>query len=288
MKRTEQCRIIINTEIAAGVYRLELESPEMARAAAPGQFAMLACGGEAYLRRPFSYCDADAAHGVSVFIYRIAGAGTRALSGRAAGEALNTLGPLGNGFEAPAGGCGDGASGANVGADIGSCDGKAVLIGGGIGVFPLLFLAKRLRGAGRPADVFAGYRDRASVVLADELAACADTFRMTSDDGSAGAKGLVTGALRAAVEGGKKYGRAYACGPAPMLKELAKICAEHGLPARASLEQRMGCGVGACLTCACAVKTGAGGAAESAGGGAAYARVCKDGPVFNLQDVVFD
>jgi len=223
---------------------------------------MLKCGGAAYLRRPLSFCDVCERDGAATFLYRISGAGTKELSLRKAGEPLDIIGPLGNGF------------------DI--IRGRRAIVGGGIGLFPLLLLAKRLCGDGAAPDIYAGFRDAGAVVLENELKKYAADFTVVSDDGSTGVKALATEAFARALAGGARYDAVYACGPAPMLRALACICENEGIEARFSLEQRMGCGIGACLVCACAVKSDDGPDGES------YARVCADGPVFSPRVLSFD
>jgi dihydroorotate dehydrogenase electron transfer subunit len=235
-------------------------SAGLAREAAPGRFVMIKCGGAAYLRRPLSFCDADEKAGTVTFLYRAGGAGTRELSLRKRGEYLDINGPLGAGYKVSGG--------------------KSAIVGGGIGAAPLLLLAKRLcEQAGAP-DVFLGFQNAESVLLKREFSVLCDNFILMSDDGSAGEKGLVTDAFLCALEAGAAYGNIYACGPVQMYKALKRICGARGLSAQASFEQRMGCGIGACLVCACAV--------SAAPGPFMYKRVCADGPVFQLETVIFD
>ena len=267
------CRVLSNERVAGTIYKLVFVSGELA-AAAPGQFVMLKCGDGVYLRRPFSICDTDVKTQAATVMYGLTGAGTRLLSMLKKGDALDVVGPLGNGYELPPGGCGGGTS-----AVIGG--GTAAVIGGGIGVFPLLLLSKRLNEISIKPDIYTGYRNADCVVLEREFLRLSGKYALMSDDGSAGDKGFVTDAFAAALERGEKYGAVYACGPAPMLKTLQSICAERGINAQFSLEQRMGCGIGACLSCACALKSGEDNEAYF------YARVCRDGPVFFSDDVIF-
>ncbi|MCL2058404.1 MAG: dihydroorotate dehydrogenase electron transfer subunit [Oscillospiraceae bacterium] len=284
------CRLITNERLNGAVFKLVVESDALA-AAEPGQFAMLKCGGGAYLRRPFSFCDICDETGSATFLYRLTGVGTRALSQAVAGDCIDLMGPLGKGF------------------DIVS--GRSAIVGGGIGVFPLLLLARRMYEGGTAPDIFAGFQNSGAVVLERELGSYSRKFALVTDDGSVGAKGFVTDAFLQALSGGA-YDNVYACGPVPMLKALQGICEERGMRAQFSLEQRMGCGIGACRVCACAVKAdGADAAAQNTAphpgdadaaaqnaaphpGGAApnapftYARVCSDGPVFASDRLIFD
>ena len=266
-KKVLLCEIISNECIADGIFKLAVRSAELA-AAHPGQFAMLKCGGATFLRRPLSLCTTCMKTGTAVFIYRLAGAGTLELSMKKAGEKLDVIGPLGNGFEITLG--------------------RAAVVGGGIGVIPLLLLVKRLREYGCETDVFAGFQNAGSVILENEFRQCSDNLFITSDDGSAGEKGFVTDLFSAAAKSRPRYDTVYACGPAPMLRKLHTICAESGVNSQFSLEERMGCGIGACLVCACAVKTGR--ITDVADGAEtfSYARVCRDGPVFSLADLIYD
>jgi NAD(P)H-flavin reductase len=160
----------------------------------------------------------------------------------------------------------------------------AALIGGGTGIFPLLFLAQELKiRYGVRADAYLGFRGAGAVLLEDEFARCAGSLHIATDDGSAGAKGLATDPF---LSRAWRYGMVFACGPEPMLKTVQRVCADRGLPAQISLEQRMGCGIGACLGCACKVmavaecaEAGAGVDAEdveSDAGADADASVCAD------------
>jgi len=261
MKTALKCVILTNERVKGVINRLTVKSERLAEAE-PGQFAMIKCGAGAYLRRPFSICDIDAGTSAVTFLYRITGAGTNLLSFRKAGETLDVVGPLGRGYDIT--------------------PGAIAVVGGGIGVFPLLLLSKRLNGIGVKPDVFVGYREAESVVLDDELKSAARDFILVSDDGSAGGKGFVTDAFAKAAGYAGKYDMVYACGPVPMLKELRDICGARGIKAQFSLEQRMGCGIGACLSCVCALKS------DKDNYGYSYARVCKDGPVFAADSVAFE
>ena len=167
-------------------------------------------------------------------------------------------------------------------------------------MFPLLLLAKKLRSRGICPDIFTGYLNKSSVVLEEELRSYARNFYLSSDDGSIGTKGYVTISFTNAINAGAVYDSVYACGPEPMLRALQNICDTRGMTAQFSVEQRMGCGIGACLVCACAVKAGykiektdscavntcSAKNADTAGQ-VEYARVCKDGPVFYSHDLYF-
>lgn len=226
--------------------------PEMAEKTRAGQFLHILCGGSAYLRRPISVCEVK--NGESVrFIFQIRGEGTKALAAAECGDMLDILGPLGNGF------------------DLGGADGTILLVGGGIGIFPLLGLAKALDGK---ASAAFGFRTERDVLLTDEFAACTKNIFVATDDGSCGYKGLVTDVVRN-ITASNTISRMYICGPEPMMRAVSAIADEFGIDAQVSLEQRMGCGVGACVGCTCTVN-------------GAKRRVCKDGPVFSASEVEWD
>ena len=167
------------------------------------------------------------------------------------------LGPLGNGFKIP-----DSAR-------------KVILVGGGIGVPPLLGLAKKL---GDRATAILGFRDYSRIILADEFEKYGANTAICTDDGSVGYDGMVTSPLESTI---KNSGAdlVCACGPMPMLNAVAKVCADNNVPCKVSMEQRMGCGVGACVVCSCLTVRN---------GQEHYARVCKDGPVFDAKEVKFN
>lgn len=215
--------------------------------AAPGQFVNLELPGK-FLRRPISVCDWT--EGSLTLLVKEAGEGTRELVRLPAGTELNALSGLGNGFDAAAAPEG------------------AVLVGGGIGIAPLYGLAKRMRAAGRNFQVVLGFRSKEDAFYLDEFAALGLEVLTASEDGSLGAKGFVTDVLKALP------GRAYvlACGPTPMLRAV------HALPqltgGQFSFEARMACGFGACVGCTIQTKKG-------------LRRVCKDGPVFHKEDILW-
>ena len=237
------------TELGNGIYSMEILAPDIARAAVPGQFVHIICGGQTLLRRPISICDVVGDKVRVVFQKR--GTGTGLLADYKEGDMLDVLGPLGNGFSP------EKANG-----------GTAVLIGGGIGVFPLLKLAKSIKGE---ADIVLGFRTKDLVVMEDEFAKVCDNLHITTDDGSYGIHGFVTDRLKKLIQE-KQVSVIYSCGPTPMMKRVAEIAEAAGIPVQVSLEERMGCGVGGCATCTCTVS-------------GSRKRVCKDGPVFNGTEV---
>ncbi len=253
MSIQEICRAASNTRLGEGLYQLVLDAPQIAAAAQCGQFVHIACGEGNLLRRPISICEAG--EGRLRIVFQVKGSGTEWLADRKEGDTLDVLGPLGHGFDTAA-----------LGA-------RPVLIGGGIGVPPMLQAAKCAKAAGAAPRAVLGFRNRGAVILEEDFRAVCETF-VTTDDGSYARHGFVTDVLQELVADATGVA---ACGPKPMLKAIAAIAKQAGLPCQVSMEERMGCGIGACLVCACALK------AEN--GETRYGHVCKDGPVFNAEEV---
>jgi len=251
--------VVLNAEkVAPDHYRLALHAPEVARAARPGQFVMVRCGfsWDPLLRRPFSVAGVDREAGTVTLLIRVAGRGTALLAGAAPGQALNLLGPLGRGFTLPAGGE------------------FVVVIGGGMGLAPLLFLVRELLARGCRVRVLAGARSRAYLFLPEPAPGC--EVLVATEDGSAGRPGPVTVLLPSVSPEVRRY---YACGPREMLRAVAAEMDRRGLPGEVCLEERMACGVGACRGCVCRVRRG---------GNVAYAAVCAEGPVFPAGEVCWE
>lgn len=249
----ERAVIVSQTCIGTDIYDMVLSFPKGAKEAKPGQFIAMYCeDGTKLLPRPISICGIDAEKGTLRVVYRIAGEGTRLFSEMKEGDSLEVMGPLGNGFAMK--------------------EKKAIIIGGGIGIPPMLELAKQL-----PCEktVVLGYRD--ALFLKEEFEQYANVV-VATEDGSYGAKGTVIDAIREAQVDGDIL---YACGPMPMLKALAAYAEEHGMEAQISLEERMACGIGACLGCICKTKE------KDHHTNVNNARICKDGPVFDAKEVVF-
>ncbi len=251
MKWLGRARILDNQPVGPGIHALHLSAPPVASAAAPGQFVhikLLGCP-EPLLRRPYSIMLADAQAGRISLLVQARGRGSRMLCAAREGEEVDLLGPLGRPFPMPG-------------------DKPAVLLAGGVGAAPLIFLADRLASAGAQFSCIYGARNEECLVLPGEFAARCQRVVLVTEDGSAGAKGLAVDFLEAEVE---RIGAeiVYACGPRPMLKAAFSICQRLGVRLMVSLEERMGCGVGACLGCAVPLARGG------------YARVCSAGPVFD-------
>ena len=255
---------------------MTLNAAAIATSAVPGQFVAIRCGGlDAILRRPFGVCETQPETGDFTVMYQVKGKGTQLLSLCRTRERLDVLGPLGNGFTPEA-----------------ALTGKTAIIGGGIGIFPLLFLARTIRREGiEPPDIYLGFRDREAMLLESEFAACALNLMIATEDGSAGEQGFVTGPFMRRCDELKDrsvYQMVYACGPEPMLRSVQQICTQYGIDSELSLEQRMACGIGACLVCACAVKRQNAEADTAQEDLWQYAHVCKDGPVFRGDEVIFE
>lgn len=262
MKQLKE-KILANEKMASGFYRMRIASKYLSRVTKPGQFfEVRVCDkAELLLRRPFS-CHRILKGAVEI-LYEVVGPATEALSKRKKGEQIDIIGPLGNGFNLE--------------------KGPAVLIAGGIGIAPLLALAEKLKGK---ATVLLGARTRSQVLCEKELKALGCEVRIATDDGSKGHKGFVTDLLRDFLRKYPQYtihNTLYACGPHAMLKEVAKLAKAHNTPCQVSLEERMACGVGVCLGCPVEVHN----PQYSIHNTRQYKMVCKDGPVFDAYDIIW-
>ncbi|HET7628759.1 MAG TPA: dihydroorotate dehydrogenase electron transfer subunit [Bacillales bacterium] len=256
--KISEVRITGQREIANRIYELKLHGEVVDEMTNPGQFVHLRTDGsfETLLRRPISIADVDRNKQEVTIIYRVEGAGTSNLAAKRPGDVVDLLGPLGNGFSlAPA-----------------EQHRKVLLVGGGIGVPPLYYLSRQLKSRGVEVKHVLGFSSKAEVFYEEKFSELGETY-VTTVDGSHGLKGFVTDAI---TKYGFDYDLLYACGPTPMLKALEQ--ASEGKEAYLSLEQRMGCAVGACLACVVHV--------QGDETGADYRKVCKDGPVFPAGEVV--
>ncbi len=271
MKQKQTARVICQEEIAPDIYDMYIET-SLAVDAVPGQFVgVYPRDRSTLLPRPISICEADdvlpfgdspaagqsAQRGAIRIVYRIAGAGTREFSGYGAGEPIELLGPLGNGFPLEKG-----------------AGKKVFLMGGGIGIPPILELAKRLETDRDKKQVVLGYRD-SNLFLKEDMEQYGAVY-VATEDGSAGTKGNVMDAIR---ENGLEADVIFACGPMPMLRAIKKYAAERQIPAYISLEEHMACGVGACLGCVVKTKE------TDHHSHVNNARICTDGPVFEADAV---
>ena len=256
--RLQDFTVVSNDPIADGVYALVISAPELSRSVEPGQFVELAVPGNAMslLRIPFSFADADPERGTVDIWYAVRGEGTERLTHMAPGDASTLIGPGGHGWTVPAG-CG-----------------RAMLVGGGVGVPPILHLARLLSARGIPFDVCTGARTAAALIGVDEfrsLPGCGEVVVRT-DDGSAGERGFCTDPAAEMLAAGG-YGYAATCGPAVMMKKVAAAAAAAGVRCEVSMERMMSCGFGACNTCNVETVDGMKGA-------------CTCGPVFDATKVV--
>lgn len=240
-----------NTMIAQDIYSMWLNAPDIAIEAVPGQFVSLYCNdGSKLLPRPISICEIDKIQGRVRLVYRIAGKGTKEFALMSANTTIEAMGPLGNGF---------------------ILEGKkALLIGGGIGIPPMLELAKQL---GCEKQMVLGYRD--ITFLEKEFEPYGQVY-ISTEDGSKGTKGNVIDAIKA---NHLEADIIFACGPTPMLRGIKAYALENGIKAQLSLEERMACGVGACLGCVCKTKD------VDHHSNVKNKRICKDGPVFYAEEV---
>lgn len=253
-KKKVKTTVVSQKEIAENIYDLWLET-ELASDAYPGQFvAVYPKNAATLLPRPISICEADKEKGRLRLVYRIAGKGTGEFSSYREGDTVDILGILGNGFPL------DKAKGK-----------KVFLMGGGIGIPPLLQLAKELDAE---KQIILGYRND-DLFLREDLEYCGDVY-IATEDGSVGSKGNVMDAIK---ENGLKANVIMACGPMPMLRAIKTYAAENGIEAYISLEERMACGVGACLGCVCKTKE------VDHHSHVHNARICTDGPVFEAKEV---
>lgn len=248
-------------QVAEGLFELTFAAPGPLSedTVQPGQFVHLRVSDsfDFVLRRPLSVCRVEYDAGRLTVVYRAQGAGTRRLARLKAGDTLDVIGPLGRGFPLHAG------------------DRRALLIGGGIGVPPLVELARRLRRAGVDVVSVVGFQTRGQAILLDDLARFGGVATVT-DDGTLGQAGLVTDALTAGLCA--EADRYYACGPTPMLRAVQSLMERRGVPGYLSLEERMGCGIGICVGCVHKIRR------DEA---VKHVKTCREGPVFPADEVVF-
>ena len=250
------CEIGSRERLTKSVFKLGVVNDEFADLVRAGHFANIKCGRENLLRRPISVCGVY--DDEVVFVYEVRGAGTEWLSERRPGEFLDIHGPLGKGFDFPGG--------------------RILVVGGGIGCPPMLFAAQTMRLFRVDTTAVLGFRNADSIILKDHFRAFCDNVYVTTDDGSFGIQGTVAAPLEKLLEKGG-YEAVFACGPRAMLSAVASLCARYDTQCQVSLEERMACGVGACVVCACATRIG---------GVDSMSRVCRDGPVFDAGEVVWD
>ena len=244
----KSCTVVEAVRLNAFAYSFTLEAEGMTPEG-PDQFVHVKCGHSRLLRRPISICDWE--ENLLRIVSEVRGEGTEWLSRRKAGDRLDVLGPLGRGFRMDR-------------------EGRYLLVGGGIGVPPMLGCAKWT--AGRSTAVL-GFRSADRAMLSEDFQKSCKEIFLCSDDGSIGRHGFVDAQVRDILEKDKDFTAVLACGPKPMLKNVAAVAAGFGVPCQVSMEERMACGVGACLGCAIQMADGT------------MQHVCKDGPVFDAGEV---
>ena len=257
-KFQETVTVVSQKQIGTGIYDLTIQTKEIAAVAKAGQFvSVYSNDASKLLPRPISLCGIDRKAGTLRLVYRVTGehTGTEEFSRLQAGDTMKIMGPLGNGFTVEKGR-------------------KAFLIGGGIGVPPMLQLAKEMKDAGENFQIVMGYRD-AGTFLLDEFKEQGESF-VATEDGSVGTKGNVLDAIR---ENHLDADVIYACGPTPMLRALKAYAEEQNMTCYVSMEERMACGIGACLACVCNSTE------KDAHSNVKNKRICKEGPVFNAKEV---
>ncbi|NMB25812.1 MAG: dihydroorotate dehydrogenase electron transfer subunit [Firmicutes bacterium] len=259
---THETEVLANEEVKPGFYHLYLSAPVLAEVATPGQFALLRCASDnvadPLLRRPLSFSNAFPERGEITFLYQVRGKGTKELSRLRAGHLVDVMGPLGTGFRLP------------------DHRQPIAIIGCGVGVAPLIYLAHYGAQKGHEVYTFLGARSRDSLLYDPILVANSTDIVVATEDGSDGIKGNITALLKKYPHDLKMCGSAYICGPEAAMEAAASICNSFGVPCQVSLESIMACGVGACLGCTCTTTRHVN-----------YTRVCTEGPVFDAQEVFF-
>ncbi len=259
----EQAAIVANEKVGPGLHLMKLAAPQIAARIKPGQFVhmRLPAMNDHILRRPFSIYDCDRDAGMLEVLYQVVGFGTDHMTGLQVGESTEIIGPVGRGWEVPK--------------DASRC----LLVAGGVGAAPLFMLADELMATGRELDVILGAQTVDALVARERYEALLETPpRCSTDDGSFGFSGFCTPLVDQALNDAEGEGRPYdylaVCGPEPLMKIVVAQAKDHGVFCELSMERRMACGIGACLSCV--VDTVAG-----------KKRSCIDGPVFSGQEVVW-
>ena len=258
MKVERKCKIVSKEWLNHDAVMMVLEVGDMVRTSCkgPGQFVHIKCGDALLLRRPISVCTCqeDDPEDLLTIVFEVRGEGTEWLANRPAGHSVDVMGLLGNGFAI-------------------TPESRCLLVGGGIGVPPMVGCAQYTQGR---STAIVGFRSKEKAILTDWLERECAKVMVATDDGSLGYHGFVDALVRQELEQDKNYDAVLACGPKMMLRNVAKAAQEFGVPCQVSMEERMGCGVGACLVCACGMKDGS------------RKHVCKDGPVFDSKEVDWD
>jgi len=264
-------KILSKEEIAPNIYLMKLSAPSVAQEALPGQFIHIKCSTDNYplLRRPLSIHRIDKEKGEIYILFQAVGEGTKLLSQRVIGDDLDIIGPIGNGF------------------NIYPESRKIMIIGGGIGVAPLLALCEESVRQGNEVRVLIGAKKKELVIGEENFRKLGAKVDVATDDGSYKYKGLVTDLLERIIKEGWLADQIFACGPKLKLKKVVEISLNAHIDCQVSLEERMACGIGACLGCICKIK-----AKEKNNNQDKikyiYKRVCVDGPIFEGSEEVWD
>ena len=267
-----EATITSNRKISPDVYAMDMIVPKMGPHLKPGHFIhmRIGTGVDPLLRRPFGVNSVIRKGKKTIIgiVYRVVGKGTILMTEKRSGETVDLLGPLGNGFSV----------------DLKKIKNRqVVLVAGGMGVAPLVYLAEYLKNkTKKPLQVFLGGAKKDDIVCSKEFKKAGAKVLVSTDDGSSGYKGFVSDLLeeyltKRCTLNAERY--IYACGPFPMLRALNDIANEHKLEGQVSVDEMMGCGIGACLGCVIKTKDN---------NEIVYKRICKDGPVFDIQEIVWE
>jgi len=262
-------KILSRKEVAPNIYLMSLKAPKIAQEALSGQFIHIKCSKDSYplLRRPLSIHRIDKEKGEIFILFQVTGEGTKLLADRTIGDVLDIMGPIGMGF------------------NIYPKSKKIVIIGGGIGVAPLLALCEESIRQGKEVRVLIGALKKELVIGEKSFKILGAKVEVATDDGSYQYKGLITDLLERMIKEGWLADQIFACGPKPMLKKVSEIAFQANIHCQVSMEERMACGIGACLGCVCKIKTKD---KKEYKVKYEYKRVCVDGPVFAGSEVVWD
>lgn len=260
-----RAEVIANKKYGENLYKLEIFSPHICKNALPGQFINIKCSGlntyDPLLRRPFSIYDTEKNYNVFSIMFLVRGKGTEYLCKLDKGDFIDLLGPLGDGFK------------------ISASINNYVLIGGGIGVAPLCFIAKELIEKNKNVLFVAGFKDETFYGWQKDIVKILRNYRIFTEDGSFGENGIPFNFIKDNLKSLKKH-RFVVCGPIDMLKNFQLLFKEKNVKAQAVIEEIIACGIGACMGCAVKI--------VKDDGSFEYKKVCSDGPVFNLAEVIFE
>lgn len=254
----EKATVLQNKNVGPQLYVLELASPRIAPLVQPGQFVHVRLDGfgEHILRRPFSIFDTNPDKGTMTILYQVVGAGTQFMATVQPGHRFDTIGSIGRGWDIPAAGQ------------------RVLIVGGGVGAAPLFMLSKQAKAAGAAVDVVLGASTRKALVTYERYHAIhGDRLFCATDDGTFGWSGFCTQPVEKLL-GEHAYTMVYTCGPKPLMHAIAQAAARANVSCQVSMEKRMACGVGACLSCVVETTDG-------------RRRACVDGPVFNAEKVIW-